>query len=290
MVLFEGFETLTVPGADGVPVHVRTAGQGPSLLLLHGFPQTHAMWHAVAPRLAEDFTVVVTDLRGYGASGGPAAGADRPGAGHSKRAMAADQVRVMAALGHERFSLAGHDRGARCAYRLALDHPERVERLAVLDVVPTANALADIDAEGARQLWRWFVLGQPYPVPERLIAADPEGFLFAAHRALFAPEALEAYRAAVARPGVVHAMCEDYRAMFGPDLAHDRADQRAGRRIGAPLLALWGKRAHVEARHDVLAVWRGWADDVRGRALDCGHFLPEEAPEETYAELRAFFA
>ncbi|WP_030598360.1 alpha/beta fold hydrolase [Streptomyces fulvoviolaceus] len=286
MGLFEEFRTLTVE-ADGVPVHVRTAGHGPPLLLLHGFPQTHAMWHAVAPRLAEEFTVVATDLRGYGASGRPPTTADHTP--YTKRAMAAEQVRVMAELGHDRFHVAGHDRGARCAYRLALDHPEKVDRLAVLDVVPTADALAAVDAASARQLWRWFLLAQPHPLPERLIAADPEAFYFGAHAGLFAPEALAAYRTAVSRPAVVHAMCEDYRAMFGLDLAHDEADLAAGRRITAPVLALWGKRSHTERRHDVLGVWRRWADDVRGRALDCGHFLPEEAPEATYAELRAFF-
>ncbi|MFB6813890.1 alpha/beta fold hydrolase [Streptomyces sp. NPDC056347] len=292
MALFEGFESLTVTGADGGPVHLRRAGEGPPLLLLHGFPQTHAMWHTVAPLLATDFTVVAADLRGYGASR-RAAEPGRAGSSpspYSKRAMATDLVRAMAELGHERFAVAGHDRGGRCAYRLALDHPDRVDRLAVLDIVPTADALDAVDARAARQLWRWFLLAQPYPVAERMIAADPETFLFGAHSRLFAPEALAAYRAAAADPAVVHAMCEDYRAMFGDDLDHDRADRLTGRRIEAPLLALWGKRSHTERHHDVLAVWRAWAHEVRGGALDCGHFLPEEAPAETYAELRSFFA
>ncbi|MFD7495184.1 alpha/beta fold hydrolase [Streptomyces sp. NPDC059832] len=289
MVLFEGFDSLTVAGADGGPVRVRRAGEGPPVLLLHGFPQTHAMWHAVAPRLAAEFTVVATDLRGYGESGRPVRTGDGPSP-YSKRAMAGDLVRVMGELGFDRFDVAGHDRGARCAYRLALDHPDRVGRLAVLDIVPTADALDAVDAPGARQLWRWFLMAQPYPVAERMIAGDPETFLFGAHARLFAPEALAAYRAAATDPAVLHAMCEDYRAMFGPDLEQDRADLRAGRRIEAPVLALWGKRSHTEQRHDVLAVWRRWAHDVRGRALDCGHFLPEEAPAETYAELRSFFA
>ncbi|GHJ38957.1 hydrolase [Streptomyces sp. TS71-3] len=283
---FAGFESFTVD-ADGVPVHGQRGGSGPPLLLLHGFPQTHAMWHAVAPLLAEEFTVVATDLRGYGASGKPPSDA-----GHlpyAKRAMALDQVRVMAYLGYDRFAVAGHDRGARCAYRLALDHPARVSRLAVLDVVPTADALAGVDAAVARDLWRWFVLAQPAPLPETLIAADPEAFCFGAHARLFAPEALAAYRGAVTDPATVHAMCEDYRAMFGPDAEHDAADRARGRRIGAPVLALWGRRSHTGRHHDVPAVWRRWADDVRGRALDCGHFLAEEAPRETAAELLAFF-
>lgn len=285
--MLEGFDRLDVPVGD-LQIHARVAGSGPPLLLLHGFPQTHAIWHLVAPRLAEEFTVVLTDLRGYGASSAPTGDPDHET--YAKRAMAADQVAVMEHLGFPRFRLAGHDRGARCAYRLALDHPQRVERLAVLDVVPTLDALERVDLGVARALWRWFLLAAPAPVPERLIAADPEGVLFAAHAPLFAPEALAAYRAAASDPATVHAMCEDYRAMLGPDLEHDRADRTAGRRITAPLLALWGARAHAGRDHDVLETWRRWADDVRGRSLDCGHFLPEEAPEETLRELRSFFA
>lgn len=283
--MLAGFDRADVP-VDDATIHVRTAGSGPALLLLHGFPQTHAMWHRVAPGLAEEFTVVVPDLRGYGASVGPPTTADH--APYGKRAMAQDQVALMEHLGHPVFDVAGHDRGGRCAYRLALDHPERVRRLAVLDIVPTLDALRRTDREVAVQLWRWFFLAQPAPLPETLIAADPDAFFFGPHARLFAPEALAAYREAVADPATVHAMCEDYRAQQGVDLAADEADHGA-RTIDAPVLALWGSRSSVHRWYDVLAVWRAWAPDVRGRALDCGHFLPEEAPEETLAELRAFF-
>ncbi len=281
-----GFESFTVDAA-GVPIHGMRGGSGPPVLLLHGFPQTHVMWHAVAPMLATEFTVIATDLRGYGDSGKPPTTPDH--APYTKRAMAEDQVRVMASLGYERFSLAGHDRGGRCAYRLALDHPGRVSRLAVLDVVPTADALARTDAEVARQLWRWFFLAQPYPLPETLIAADPEAFYFGAHAHLFAPRALAAYRRAVSNPATVHAMCEDYRAMICGDAEHDADDRARGHRITAPVLALWGRHSSTQRWYDVLEVWRRWADDVRGRSLDCGHFLPEEAAEETAAELLSFF-
>lgn len=283
--MFEGFDRVDVP-TTGTTIHARTAGSGPPLLLLHGFPQTHAIWHLIAPRLAERFTVVVPDLRGYGASGKPPTTADH--APYAKRAMALDQVELMAALGFERFHVAGHDRGGRCGYRLALDHPERVDRLAVLDIVPTRDALRRTDLDVALALWRWFFLAQPAPLPETLIAADPEAFFFGRHAPLFAPEALAAYRAAVADPATVHAMCEDYRAAQGLDLAHDEADHGV-RTIDRPLLALWGARSTVDRWFDVLEVWRAWAPDVRGRALDCGHFLPEEAPEETLRELLKFF-
>jgi haloacetate dehalogenase len=285
--MLDGFSGRDVPVGD-TTIRAWVRGDGPPVLLLHGFPQTHAMWHRVAPRLAEDFTVVATDLTGYGASGKPAATAGHER--HGKRAMARDQVTAMAALGFERFAVVGHDRGARCAYRLALDHPERVARVAVLDVVPTGEVLARVDLAMARGAWWWFFLSAPEPIPERAIAADPDTLLFGANAGLFAPEALAAYREAVADPATVHAMCEDYRAMMGVDREHDAADARRHRTIAAPLLVLWSVRSLVGRGEDPLAVWRRWADDVQGHAIDCGHFLPEEAPEETLAALRAFLS
>ncbi|GII85885.1 fluoroacetate dehalogenase [Sphaerisporangium siamense] len=284
--MFAEFESRTVD-TGRVRIAARIGGSGPPLLLLHGFPQTHAMWHAVAPALAADFTVVAADLRGYGDSGKPPAADDH--STYAKREMARDQVALMERLGFRRFHLAGHDRGGRCAYRLALDHPGRVDRLAVLDIVPTLDALDHVDADAARRLWRWFLMAQPSPLPETLIAADPEAFLFGPHAGLFTPEALAEYRRCARDPRAVHAMCEDYRAMFGPDREHDAADRASGRRIASPVLALWGKASHVERAHDVLATWRRWADDVRGQAVACGHFLAEEASEETADRLRAFF-
>ncbi|MFI6999095.1 alpha/beta fold hydrolase [Nocardia sp. NPDC050175] len=284
--MFTGFTAFDFD-VSGVRIHGVHGGTGPPLLLLHGFPQTHVMWHAVAPRLAEEFTVIASDLRGYGDSGKPPTTPDH--APYTKRAMADDQAQLMTLLGYQRFSVAGHDRGGRCAYRLALDHPGRVERLAVLDVVPTLDALAGMNAQLAHALWRWFFLSQPAPLPENFIATDPETFYFGKHANLFEPSALEIYRRAVADPETVHAMCEDYRAMVDSDVRHDEADRAAGHRITSPLLTLWGKRSHLHHHYNVLDIWRLWADNVHGRALDCGHFLPEESPAETAEELAAFF-
>jgi haloacetate dehalogenase len=244
------------------------------------------MWHLVAPRLAEDFTVVATDLRGYGDSGHPATTPDHEP--YSKRAMARDQVAVMRALGFERFSLAGHDRGGRVAYRLALDHPERVEKVAVLDIIPTGEAFRRTDFRFAMGYWHWFFLAQPHPLPENIIGADPETYFGRRSDAVFAPDAKAEYLRCFKNPEVIHAICEDYRAGATYDFELDEAD-RGKRKIAAPLLALWGLKGALQNWYDVLGIWRDWADDVRGRALDCGHFLPEEAPEETYQELRAFF-
>jgi haloacetate dehalogenase len=245
------------------------------------------MWHVVAPRLAADFLVVAPDLRGYGDSSKPPTTPDH--APYSKRAMALDQVALMDRLGFARFAVAGHDRGGRVAYRLALDHPERVRKMAVLDIIPTGDAFRRTDMAFGLGYWHWFFLAQPYDLPERLIAGDPDAFYLRWSADVFAPEALAEYRRCFHDPATIHAMCEDYRAGATIDTALDEAD-RGRRRIACPVLALWGRRGKLDAWYDVPAVWREWADDVRGRALDCGHYLPEEAPDETYAELRAFFA
>ena len=284
--MFEGFELELIDTGEAV-LRVRHGGSGPPVLLLHGHPQTHAMWSLVAPRLAEDFTVVAADLRGYGGSSKPETDARHEP--YSKRAMARDQVELMRQLGHEHFLLAGHDRGGRCAYRLVLDHPERVEKLAVLDIVPTGDMWRRADMEFGMVDWHWFFLAQPAPFPEEVIGADPDRYYFRGDRSRFEPEALEDYLASVRSPETIHAMCEDYRAGATIDYELDEAD-RGKRRIACPVLALWAGRDELGRWFDVLETWRQWADDVRGRPLDCGHFLAEEAPRETYEELRAFFA
>ena len=285
--MFEGFEDVTVDG-----IHARVGGSGPPLLLLHGYPQTHVMWHRVAPLLADAFTLVVADLPGYGASARPAPTADH--AAHSKRAMAAGLVGAMGQLGHESFAMAGHDRGARVGYRMALDHPERVERLAVLDIVPTGEVYRRAGMGLAMEYWHWFFLPQPAPFPERVIGAAPDAYFLGASmkggEAQFGAEALAAYREAWRDPASIEAFCEDYRAGATVDFGLDEADRAAGRTIGCPVLALWGSRGTLEHRYDVLDVWRAWAPGVRGRVLDTTHYLPEDAPEEVAKELRAFFA
>jgi haloacetate dehalogenase len=289
--MFENFTQAQI-ATDGATINLRYAGAGPPVLLLHGYPQTHAMWHLVAPRLAERFTVVAADLRGYGGSAKPPGGDDH--AGYAKRSMALDQVQVMRALGFERFAVVGHDRGARVGHRMALDHPDRVTRLAVLDIVPTYHIFTHVTKELATLYYHWFFLIQPYDLPERMIGADP---LYYLHKKLggwggkldiFAPTALAEYERCFRDPAVIHASCEDYRAAASIDLDHDAADRE--RRVGRPLLALWGERGVPHRCHDVLAVWRDYASDVRGRALPAGHFLAEEQPEQTAEELLAFLA
>jgi haloacetate dehalogenase len=283
--MFEGFERVRVEAAGAIINSVR-GGEGPPLLLLHGSPQTHAMWHLLAPRLAEEFTVIATDLRGYGDSSKPETTPDH--APYSKRTMAEDQIAVMRHFGFERFALCGHDRGGRVGYRMALDHPGVVTKLAVLDIVPTWEAFSRANMEFGLSYWHWFFLAQPYDLPERLLAADPEKALFRSGSEIFHPEAMEEYVRCLRNPETIHATCEDYRAAATLDYEHDAEDREAGRRIACPVLALWGSHGFLEEHYDVLEVWRGWAEEVRGRALECGHYLPEEAPEETHAELRAF--
>jgi haloacetate dehalogenase len=290
--LMAGFTLADVRLDNGVTIRTAQAGNGPALLLLHGHPQTHVTWRKIAPALAQRFRVVATDLRGYGDSSKPPGGA-----GHeiyAKRAMAADQVAVMAALGHRSFAVVGHDRGARVAHRMALDHAQAVERLAVLDVAPTATMYARTDKAFATRYFWWFFLIQPAPLPEKMIGADPEFFLRhhidgqlktpgATEPAAFA-EYLRCYR----DPATIAAICEDYRAAATTDLEHDAAD--SDRRVTAPLLALWGARGTVGTLYEVLETWREKATDVRGRALDCGHTLQEERPDEVLDELLRFLA
>jgi haloacetate dehalogenase len=284
-VVFDGFTAATIDTGEAT-IRIRYGGSGPPLLLLHGHPQTHLMWHQVAPPLARDFTVVVADLRGYGESSKPATTPDHEP--YSKRAMARDQIAVMRELGFERFSVAGHDRGGRVAYRMALDHPDHIAKLAVLDIIPTGEAFRRADAAFGLGYWHWFFLAQPAPFPERLIGYEPGAFYFQGDRSIFHPEALAAYLSSVEDPDTVHAMCEDYRAAATIDFALDEAD-RGTRRITCPVLVLWAGHGQLPGWYDVLAIWSEWADDVRGRAVASGHYLAEEAPDETFAELHAFF-
>jgi haloacetate dehalogenase len=284
--------TLT-PG--GVRINALAGGneRGTPVLLLHGYPQTHVMWHHVAPDLARDHMVVLTDLRGYGDSGKPSGGPTHDG--YAKRTMAYDQVLAMRALGFERFAVAGHDRGARVAHRMALDYPQCVTRIAVLDIVPTRHALRTADKDFGQAYWHWFFLAQPEPLPEHLIGADPVGWVRGRMSSLrrgglpFDAQAVSEYVRCFREPAAIHASCEDYRAAVGPDLDDDDAAAARGQRVTAPLLALWGEHGFV-GRHygDVREIWREYADDVRGHSLACGHYLAEEAPLETTAALRDF--
>ena len=289
--LFPGFRVARLD-AGGVAVHAVVGGSGPALLLLHGYPQTHAIWHKVAPRLAKRFTVVAADLRGYGDSGKPATDANH--APYSKREMARDPVAAMRALGFERFFLAGHDRGGRVAHRLAMDHPASVLKLAVLDISPTLAMYEQTDMAFARAYWHWFFLIQKAPIPETMIGANEAFYLRrkmgdgAAGMAPFAPQAWAEYERCFT-PDAIHASCEDYRAAATIDLEHDRADREAGRRIGCPVLALWGAHGVVERCFKPLEDWGRVATDVRGRSLPAGHYLPEEVPALVAAEFESFF-
>jgi haloacetate dehalogenase len=294
--VLDGFRAVDVPvssDAGEVTVHAEIGGDGPPVLLLHGFPQTHVMWHRVAPALARDHTVVAPDLRGYGDSSRPPSGWDHTG--YSFRAMAADQHALMAALGHERYAVVGHDRGARVAHRLCLDRAEAVPRAALLDILPTTHVYDSVDRWLATAYYHWFFYLQPAPVPERLIAGDPIGYL---HSLLggwggaldaYEPAALAEYERCFADPDARHAMLEDYRAAASVDYDLDTADAAAGRRVDMPLLVLWGARSVVgRGPDDPVEVWRTRARDVTGQPIDAGHFLAEERPAETLAALRAF--
>lgn len=292
MSMFDGFSLETIELGE-VRARVRIGGDGPPLLLLHGNPQTHVMWHRVAPQLAERFTVVAPDLRGYGGTSKPASTPDH--VSYSKRVMARDQIELMARLGHSRFSVAGHDRGGRVAYRLALDHPEAVERLAVLDIIPTNEMFDRGGREFGLSHYHWFFLAQPAPLPENLIGADPEWYwrwhtTRGPDTSFFHDEALDDYLGYFSDHETIRGICEDYRAGATIDYEHDTADKEAGRRIECPVLALWSGHGAIGRRYDVLAIWREWAYDVRGQALPCGHYLPEETPGETVEALMAFFS
>jgi haloacetate dehalogenase len=290
--MFEGFSSVR-HGHAGVVVQAWRAGQGPALLLLHGHPQTHAMWHRVAQRLAQRFSVVMMDLRGYGDSDRPPADAEH--IAYSKRAMAADALALMQSLGHARFGVLAHDRGARVAHRLALDHPAQVQRLLLLDIAPTLAMYENTSEAFARAYWHWFFLIQPAPLPERLIAADPVAYVREVmgrrHGGLsiFAPAAMAEYERCIRRPGSAMAICEDYRASAGVDLAHDRTARDAGHKITQPLRVLWGEQGVVARCFDVPALWQAAATDFTGRALPCGHYIAEEAPELLLQEAELFF-
>jgi haloacetate dehalogenase len=285
--LFRGFRTQRIQ-TSGASIHTLIGGSGPPLLLIHGYPQTHVMWHKIAAPLAERFTVVMTDLRGYGDSSKPADGENH--ANYSKRAMALDQIEVMRALGFDRFAVVGHDRGARVAWRMAVEHPDRVTRVAVLDIVPLPYS--NVTREFATEYYHWFFLIQPAPFPETLIGNSAEFYLrsrflrFNTANSVFAPEAIAEYLRCFKNPETIHATCEDYRAGATIDLEHASAD--GNRKVNCPLLVLWGERGTVGRLYDVMSIWRQHATDVRGKALPAGHFLPEEVPGETLAELLPF--
>ena len=290
---FEGFGLEFLELSAG-RLRLRRGGKGPPLLLLHGNPQTHAMWHKVAPALAREYTVVCPDLRGYGASFKPPATASH--APYAKKEMARDMVELMEHFGHASFFLAGHDRGARVSHRLALDHPARVRKLAVLDIIPTLEHFERADMAFALGYYHWFWFAQPHPFPETLISAAPEQW-WRSHTSrepkppgFFDPEALADYLAAARNPEMIRGMCEDYRAAASIDLEHDRASRNAGQKIQCPLLVLWGAKARIEAWYDALAIWRTYcAGPVSGGPVPSGHYLAEEAPAIVLEELKGFF-
>ncbi len=295
--MMDDFDSAVIDTGEA-SIFVRSGGSGPPILLLHGFPQTHVMWRGVAPLLARDYSVVCADLRGYGRSSCPASTPDH--APYAKRAMAADMVTVMERLGFPSFSVAGHDRGGRVAYRMALDHPGRVERLAVLDILPVETVWERADARLALGYWPWALLAQPEPLPERILEAVPDAIVdnalggWGSPSDAFPREVREAYVQALRAPAHAHAICEEYRAAATIDREHDKADRARGGRIVCPLLALWSAQGPLDSWYieegGPLALWQAWADDVQGRAMDGGHFFPEEAFDVTAEALGRFFA
>jgi haloacetate dehalogenase len=287
--MFPGFREMRIR-TSGTEIYLKTGGEGPPLLLLHGYPQTHVMWAKLAPKLAERFTVVCPDLRGYGDSAKPEGGEVQ--SAYAKREMAKDQVEVMEALGFERFQVAAHDRGARVTHRMLRDHPDRVERAAIMDIVPTLTAFEGTDNEMARTYFHWFFLIQSGGLPERLIGADPAFYLrwvldsWGKTPGFYDEETFQEYLRCFSDPDCIRATCDDYRAASGIDLEHDRAD--FGKRTDVPLLLLWGDKGFVGRKYDVLSVWREHAVEVTGKALPCGHFVPEECPAETLEALLNF--
>jgi haloacetate dehalogenase len=287
--MFEGFEDLKIE-TSGTTINLVKGGNGPPMLLLHGYPQTHVMWHKVAPRLARDFTVVAADLRGYGDSGKPHG--DLEHQSYFKRVMAQDQVEVMEHLGFESFLLVGHDRGARVAHRLTKDHPQRVRKLVTLDIIPTRRMFQIVNKEMATNTYHWFFLIQPYDFPERVIGANPDYFIRSRFERVkdatrvFPSEAIEEYVRCFSDPAAIHGACEDYRAGASIDLTHDEAD--FNQKVTCPHLALWSATGYVGRTQDVLQVWREYSTDVRGHSLPCGHYIAEELPDEAYHTLREF--
>jgi haloacetate dehalogenase len=290
MTLFPGFQQRKIR-TGGATIHLVHGGRGPAVLLLHGYPQTHAMWHKVAPELAREYTLVCPDLRGYGDSSKPKGLPDH--SNYSKRAMALDMAQLMSALGHERFHVVGHDRGARVGHRLARDHGRRVRTLTVLDISPTLKMYRSTNMQFAKAYYHWFFLIQEAPLPERMLEGEAPFYILKrlgrgkSGLKHFSKKAMAEYVRAFKDPRTVHSTCEDYRAAATIDLVHDQKDKA---KLKMPLLALWGRHGVIEALFDCLADWREVAADVRGRALACGHFIPEEKPKELVAELRRFWA
>jgi haloacetate dehalogenase len=285
--LFPGFASVHVETKSG-RIFARVAGEGPPLLLLHGFPQTHVMWHHLAPALAERFSLVIADLPGYGASDVPRTDANHTP--YTKRAMARTIVDLMESLGHSRFSLAGHDRGGRVGYRLALDHQERLSKLVVLDILPTYNYWTNLNRLSALRIYHWTFLAQPHPLPETLISQDSDGFFGPVFAEGFDPRAVEHYLSALRDPERVHGLCEDYRAGAYADFEHDKSDLDAGKKITTPLHVIWGSRGIAAAGANPLDVWKSWAMHVTGEAVEAGHFMCEEAPRATQRAILNFLA